>query len=94
MDIQITNYIGEWPHGKTLAMSVLECGDFGGSTYWTVFDPRGTGPMIGEVAAKQIRCDSLEQVQALMAEIAQDAVKSYIEWMRKVEEYANHSRGP
>lgn len=81
MYLEVTNTLGDWPFTETVKMSVLECVDFDGSTYYTVFDPREQEPAIEEAAALQVRCETLGEVRALLNEIVCQALDEYCDWL-------------
>lgn len=74
MNVRVTNYLGEYPHGKETTLSILPCVDFDGASYFTVFDPREKDEMTN--GPKQVRCETLDDALALYREIVLEAVEA------------------
>lgn len=83
LNLEITKSHGEWPLNEFFKLSVLPCIDFDGTLYYIVFDPREKDSVTGK--AKQVICKNLGEVQALMQEIAYQAVDDYVQWFAKGE---------
>lgn len=81
MHFEVNNYLGEWPFSEKVKMSVLECVDFDGKHYYTVFDPRKQEPLLEETVALQVRCETVGEVRALLNEIMRQALDEYCDWL-------------